>query len=277
MKTAVLFLSHLVEDYCLQRYEKLVKESSEKYDVFWAYHADGGKGIARLQERGVNLFTFTAKELNQLGYTSIAETLVPGSVHFVMSWFYRQHPEYDFCWNIEYDVMFTGNWNTFFAAFAANDADLLASHIEFRSAQNEQWPWWKSLSLVEDTPDLPSECVKCFAPVYRLSKRAFTFIDSYFKKANSGHMEVLLSTALYRHGFSICDIGGTGEFTPLELRNRFYVQGTGVNNGTMRWRPVFCAEGVDALEAEDKLFHPVKRFSLLVQKRHNVGSKNHKV
>ena len=130
MKTAVLFLSHLTEWFCFQRYEKLVNAVGEEYDVFWAFQADGGANDQQLLERGVNLFRFTVDDLNQLGYTPIAQTLIPGSVHFIAAWFFRQHPDYDYYWTIEYDVVFTGTWSTFFDSFRCDDADLLASHIE---------------------------------------------------------------------------------------------------------------------------------------------------
>ena len=53
-------------------------------------------------------------------------------------------------------------------------------------------------------------------------------------------------------------MGGLGEFTPPEFRNKFYVQGVGINNGTMRFRPEFLKEEIKALGVTDKLFHPLK-------------------
>ena len=259
MKTAVLFLSHLTDDLCFQRYKKLVNEVGEEYDVFWAFQAGGGTNGQHLLERGVNLFQFTVDELNQLDYTPIAETLVPGSIHFIVAWFFRKHSEYDHYWTIEYDVVYTDTWSTFFDSFRCDDADLLASHVELRNERNVQWSWWKSLSVPQETETVYQHQVKCFAPVYRLSRNALLFLDNVLKmEGYSGHMEVLLPTLLFCNGYRIEDYGGTGPFTPQSLRNRFYVEGTGLNNGTMRWRPVFLKEEIEALGTKEKLFHPVK-------------------
>lgn len=259
MKTAVLFLSHIIHDSYLQRYHKLVNELGAQYEVYWVFQADNGISEQPLIEQGVNIFCFTTDKLNQLNYTPIAETLVPGSVHFITALFFREHPNYDFYWTIEYDVVFTGNWSVLFDVFQNDDADLLASHIEFRNVQNIQWTWWKSLSIASNNSEKMQEQLKCFAPIYRLSKCALVLIDKNLQQDGySGHMEVLLPTLLYRQGLILKDFGGTGAFTPPELRNRFYVQGSGINNGTMRWRPIFLSEEVNALGTKEKLFHPVK-------------------
>lgn len=77
----------------------------------------------------------------------------------------------------------------------------------------------------------------------------------------SSHISLRISSALYNNSFRLEDFGGTGDFVAEGNRNRFYVQGTGINNGTMRWRPDFSAEEIKALGTRDKLFHPLKRES----------------
>lgn len=259
MKTAILFLCHLTHDECLERYRKLVEDIDRQYDVFWAYQADGKTDRQLLQAQGIRLFPFTVYDLNALDYSPIAETLVPGSPHFVMELFFHQHPEYDYYWSVEYDVEFTGHWHIFFDAFKNNDSDMLSSHIEGHCADNEQWPWWTSLSFSPEDAISFGEYVKSFNPIYRLSHRALSFLDDFLKhEGNQGHFEALLPTILKHHGFTLQDIGGTGFLTPTEFRNRFYVQGAGINNGTIRWRPIFLQKEIEALGVKDKLFHPVK-------------------
>ena len=48
---------------------------------------------------------------------------------------------------------------------------------------------------------------------------------------------MITTTCLLNAGYKIGDFGGTGEFVPEGWRNKYYVQGVGTNNGTMRWRP----------------------------------------
>lgn len=79
-----------------------------------------------------------------------------------------------------------------------------------------------------------------------------------FSLINFVVLEVMITTCLHNHSMRIGDIGGTGEFTPDGYRNRYYIKGVGTNNGTMRWRPPFTVEEVEALGTRNMLFHPIK-------------------
>lgn len=258
MKAAVLFLSHLITDSYLSRYHKLVSDIGGLYDVYWAFQTDNGISDAPLKDAGVKIFGFNLDELNALDYSPLFEQIF-GSEHFITEYFSKQHPEYEYYWVVEYDVVFTGHWNTFFRAFANSDADLISSHIAVHDKSNEDWTWWRSLSFEKEDEVAPEKYVKSFNPVYRISKRALLFLDGYLQKENNkGYYEVVFTTALYNHGFKLQDIGGTGAFVAEGFRNRFYIQGTGIHNGTMRWNPEFLLEEVEALGTKDKLFHPIK-------------------
>ena len=94
--------------------------------------------------------------------------------------------------------------------------------------------------------------------VNECANRALALLDSYMKEGHSAHSEVMITTCLHNHGMKIGDIGGMGEFTPDGYRNRYYIKGVGTNNGTMRWRPPFTMEEVEALGTKNRLFHPIK-------------------
>jgi hypothetical protein len=259
MKVAVLYLSHLIKDSFIARYKKLVNDISNHYDVYWVFQTDNGISGEILKKNGVNIFGFTLEDLNRLNYSPLYERIF-GSEHFITAFFSQQHPEYDYYWVIEYDVVFTGHWNTFFSAFASNDSDLLSSHIAVHNDSNNNWPWWASLSFNEENAVQPENYAKSFNPVYRISRRALSFLDDYLQKEhNKGYFEVVFTTALYNNGFKIQDFGGTGTFVPEGFRNRFYIQGEGMHNGTMRWQPEFSQEEIEALGTKDKLFHPIKK------------------
>lgn len=259
MREAVLFLCHFVNDDVLARFEKLEKDLAGYCDVFWALQCDDDTVLKELQRRNINLFGFSLDDLNTLGYSPIAETLVPGSLHFIPLYFCKCHLEYDYYWLIEYDVVFTGNWKTLISAFEEENADLLASHVEKYGENNTSWTWWQSLSLgVYDHPPL-EKAVKSFNPICRLSHKSLLFLDEVLRNDGyKGHCEVLLATLLYNHGFNICDIGGNGTFTPQRLRNQFYIEDKGINSSTMRWRPAYLSKEVNELGITNRLFHPVK-------------------
>lgn len=255
MKKAVLFVSHRVNEDTMEKYQKLRNELPGCCDVYWAL--DKTKEKNELPD-GVLSFKFSLADICALGYELLYDNCISGSINFALQWFYRLHPEYDCYWSIEYDVVFTGNWRVLIEAFEDSGADFVSCHIErYDKGRNAHWDWWNPVVWVDE--DIPLERrVKAFNPIYCLSNRAISFLDGFFRKGNSGHYETLMSTALHVHGFKLVDMGGTGEFTPPEFKNRFYVQGFGVNNGTMRFRPVFLKEEVKALGVTDRLFHPLK-------------------
>ena len=256
-RDAVLFLCHVINKQVIFLYKKLLHDIGKEYDVYWAFQSDNGTSDNVLLSKGINVFRFSLKELNTLGYTYLERLY--GSEHYIMEFFALTHSPYDYYWIIEYDVTFTGNWHVFFDSFKDNDADLLSSHIEKRNMGNMKWEWWDAMSFNEKCILAGNKFVKSFNPIYRISRNVVLFLDSYLKKTgNMGFYEVLISTVLHNNGFRLEDFGGTREFTKEENRNRFYVQGNGVNNGTMRWRPIFSHEEVKALGVKNKLFHPVR-------------------
>lgn len=139
-----------------------------------------------------------------------------------------------------------------------DDYDFLSSHIEKYGEGNREWPWWHRDNNCRYALE---ECVKGLNPICRYSNRALALLDSYMKEGHSAHSEVMITTCLHNHDMRIADIGGTGEFTPEGYRNRYYIKGVGINNGTMRWRPPFTMEEIEEIEAlgtKDRLFHPIK-------------------
>lgn len=253
MKTAVLFLAHFVNDEIINRFHKLQNELPPEHTLFWVFQSDNGNDSTDIQHLGSSLFFFNLDNLNSMGYPHIERLY--GNEHRIMEYFFRTNPEYDFYWCIEYDVIFTGRWSVLFNHFSGNDADLLSSHIEHRSYENSHWGWWNHIKLINHDS---IELIKSFNPIYRISARGLRSLDSFLKEGNDGFYEVIIATSLHNTGARLEDLGGTGEFVTRGNRNRFYVQGAGVNNGTMRWKPEFLKEEIQALGTRDRLFHPLK-------------------
>jgi hypothetical protein len=188
---------------------------------------------------------------------ALGNTVVPGNCHLALIDFVRHHHNFDYYWVIEYDVRFTGNWAVFFAAFAEDDADLLACHIRRRHDEPD-WNWWPTLVGPQGQPAPMKHSARAFLPVQRISRRAVTEVWAQAALGWRGHFECLVPTVLLMAGLRLADIGGTGEFTPAHRRHRFYssltsADGT-LSEGTMRWRPPHD----DTPRHRDMLYHPVK-------------------
>jgi len=257
MKVAVVFVSHFISDSYLQRYHKLCRDLEGQYDVYWLFQTDNGISKDPLLCQGVNLEEFTIADLNALNYSPISEYFF-GSEHFLDELFFHRHPDYDYLWSIEYDVVFTGNWNVLFDAFSQNDADMLSAHIaKFETCPS--WNWWPSLTF-NSADWLPSEkWVKSFNPIHRYSKKALHFLDTFLQHdGNSGFSEALVATVLYNNGYRLEDFGGEGSFVAPVNRDRFYLQLPGIHIGTLRWRPEYTIEELAKTAIPNHLFHPVK-------------------
>lgn len=205
----------------------------------------------------VNLFEFDMACLNSLGYRKVLDLY--GNDHYAIEYFFREHSEYEYYWVIEYDIFFSGDWGMLIGTFADNCADLISAHIEKKAPYNEEWCWWNSMNSNPPYDFANKMFVKSFNPICRFSNRALCFLNEFLRdKQNCGFYEVLVATVLYNAGYKLEDFGGSGIFVSEANTNRFYVQGLGVNNGTIRWRPSFSQAEIYALGTNDKLFHPVK-------------------
>lgn len=120
------------------------KQIGKEADLFIGYQADK---VQPSLSKGVNLFPFTIKDLNRLGYRAWGCTLMDGNFHFVMLEFFRRNPEFDYYWLVEYDVRFNGDWRDFFTFFKNKNEDFISAHIETVS-DNPDWIRWKEIETI---------------------------------------------------------------------------------------------------------------------------------
>lgn len=256
-KIAVLFVAHYVDDELIARYRRLRNELSPLlYDVIWVMATSMPNET--MFPADVKFKVYTSIDFINMGYIPIEKTLHPGSCHFVILRFFNDYPDYSYYWFVEYDVEFTGKWSALMndCDTVLHDYDFLSCHIEwFDNTINRTWIWWYRGN---DCGYPIVKCIKGFNPICRYSGKSLVCIDKYLKQGYSAHSEVMITTCLYHHGLLLADIGGVGEFTPDDYRNKFYVKEFGVNNGTVRWRPSFTKEEIETMGIENKLFHPIK-------------------
>ncbi len=204
-------MSHFVCDMVKERYERLRAELPEnKYDVILLLNMEKHPG-----DFDIPMAVYGVEQLNELDYNPIFETVLPGSCHFPMMAFYKDNPEYHNYWFVEYDVEYTGSWQTLMQDCDENllDYDFLSCHVEkYDEGKNKNWPWWYRSN---DVGVRLEDCVKGFNPICRYSDKALAYIDFYQKKGYSVHSEVLITTCLYHGGFKIGDFGGNWRICPL--------------------------------------------------------------
>ena len=251
---AFLFVTHKVNEEILERYTALESETKDIGHTFFLLNEESDCYEEKIPQSNITPYIFNEETLNELDYEPIADTIIPGSNHFATLQFFKDNPGFTFYWVIEYDVIYTGNWNNFFENFENIEVDFISSKIQ-RYEDVPFWPWWKSLHL-DDRNLKAHQLLMSFNPIYRISNKALAFLDRFLKgRKNWGHHEALIPTALGRAGFKLLDFGGNGEFVLPQFRERFYIDQPNLNIRTMRYRP-FIKQS--ELVLQDKLYHPVK-------------------
>ena len=250
-RQAFLVLSDKSEDKIIDLYETINNSTVNLGNSFLLFHQKDTALPAKFDH--IDVFSFSESIITQSNYFPLGYSLVPGNNHYPLIRFFLKYPNYDYYWCIEDDVRFSGDWNFFFESFSKIESDFISSHIHF-SKNDRNWYWWKALAHPYHVIPF-EERIRSFNPIYRISKQALAFIHDALQSGWCGHHEVLFASLLYNAGFDIVDFGGTGEFVLPGNENRFYIDNTdGLQDGTMRWRPVFKEIGSEKC----KLYHPVK-------------------
>lgn len=252
-KTAILFVTHIYNEEIERQIKKLRTEAEDFASVYVVYQADK----VRLDlPKDVRQHAFTIDALNKLGYRPWECTIMDGNFHFVLLDFYRQHPEYDYYWLIEYDVRFSGNWKTFFSFFHNKNEDFWAAHLETQE-DHPAWVRWHEIEL-KNIPLNDSTLLKSFNPICRFSNRAFALLHSRCLLGDRGHNELLMPTLFKYFKLKIADFGGTGRYTYKEHPNLFYIYDeadTEADKCTHRYYP---RHNVSTMKYPNKIYHPIK-------------------
>lgn len=249
-KNVVLLVSHFTNDKLFEKYYKI--RDCFDGDCVLLVHDVNKKEIPI----DINSEVFTTRMLNELQYKPIRQTIIPGSNHFSVLWFYLKHIGYKHYWNIEYDVDFSGDWDLLFSDFSNNYVDFISSHI-LDYTDCPDWDWWDSFVCCDN--NIPKKKrLRSFNPIYRISNDALNFLDIYLKEGNKGHHEVLIPTVLNYYQYKIIDFGGLGKFVPDGYKNKYYSNELiyGSYMSTMNYRPIFDQSIINQIR--DKLIHPIK-------------------
>ena len=267
--TVLLFTSHLVTPGIVRQFQALRRACPPHITAVWLMHSPPGRRRPKFL-RNIPLHFVTTPEIRTPEYPNKSaggpEWIFHAGGHtdLPVLHFYRQNPDFERYWYIEYDVRFSGRWGTFFAAFENSRADLLTTTIRSAAADPDWWIWFKF-----GTPEGPSAIVPdfrweqrmgAFMPVFRASKRAMETMDAAYREGWSGHLEVTWPTILHNAGLVLEDLGGAGAFTARANRGRFYhntLLDPAYAPGSFVYRPLKWPVW---RPRRNTLWHPVKTF-----------------
>ena len=249
-----LFVTHLFSNEVISEFKKIQQATKDLGPSLILYHAWNKE---KINPKILKLphYICTDASLSKIGYPTYSSTrsLTPGSSHFLLIDFYRQHPFKNY-WFIEYDVRFTGNWKYFFNYFNGCAEDFLSTHI--RKREEQEWVFWNAVSHPTEKIDA-STLIRSFNPIFRISLPAIQYIDKRYQEQWKGHYELTLPTFLHNAGYKIRDLGGIGQFTHPQDINKFYTEITSDvhDDVCMRFKdPHLWLFN----KPKNKLMHPVK-------------------
>jgi hypothetical protein len=255
VKSALLYQTHLWSSEIEAQFDQLT--SLDEISA-WLLLDSRTPTADMLVRRYARSYVFDLDRLFRLPYPRIKTPGLIGHAHFPILEFYLSHPDYDHYWFVEYDVRYTGDWNSLTSSFAPFDQDFIATHIR-KFADEPRWCWWETFGH-PSKKIAQREWIRSFNVIYRISNRALSFLHREIPTGWRGHHEALVTTVLHHYGFTLLDFGGDGPFVPPELRNKTYTSysskdGRLSNNaGTVRYRPPRDKCG----PLKNKIYHPVK-------------------
>jgi hypothetical protein len=260
--TAVAFVSHRICPSVRSRFRDLVAETPDSHDVYFLYDAtDGTAEDVRTvrQLAGERLRTFVAPDITNNPYPNpwadpTRKQLLPGNTDLLFLHFAQMEPTYDQYWFIEYDVVYTGSWTTFFQSFDDASADLLGTTL-YPYDRRPDWYWWPSFETPFELDR--SDWISGFFPLIRVSDELLTHVHEAYLAGWTGHVEAVLPTLANHQGLAIEDIGGDGPYVRSGRRNRFYFNSPEADSlfpGTFIYRPVRARPG----RRKNMLWHPIK-------------------
>jgi hypothetical protein len=259
-REVVLYRAHFCTPAIRREIRRLRAEIETRCDVFVVGYCADPAGLRDVTE--ARALAYSRADLVTLPYAhklaQVDWTTPTGHNDLPVLRFFRDHPDYDRYWVIEYDVRYTGDWHSLFAELDVSPADLLATTVQ-RHVENPEWYHWDRISRA-GAPVAAPQLVKAFLPFCRVSRAALAAIDRAYAAGLAGHYEGAWPTALAEAGLVIEDIGGTGSFVPHARKRRFYrntPMAPELSPGTFVFRPTRRDDEVPAT-SRAVLWHPVK-------------------
>ena len=284
---AVLFLTHIINDYTLSNYRKLKSElNPNEYDVIMIlnnYNSELSDFVVpqdvkyvyqnktHMQEfidKGYD-FRFNYDELMKMFKNNICLMKYIGQYYeqnirheneeynqtfnsnlTLMYFFLHNETKYTHYWYVEYDVFFKGNSSVFFDDMTQNfsDYDFLSQNI----LHFYEVPWFPLFSVNNDYTSIDKyRQLKSFDALCRFSYKALECIWDSMNSGNRAHFEIVWPTSCYENDL---DIGAFDGLFMYKLGDSYF----------NKYTNIYCFNG-DSVDygfvvptSSTKIYHPVK-------------------
>jgi hypothetical protein len=221
---AVIYYTHFVSPSVTRQIEGLNRALRPAFNLFAVGCCPENSTLDELAGERISARSYLRDELRLLPYPrqlmGVNWETMRCSADLALMRFFQGNPAFDYYWVVEYDVRFSGNWESLFCELSESSADLLCTYLTTHD-EGRDWVHWQSF-LSPGTPVGEADLLRGFFPFSRLSGRLMRAIDERCRIGWAGHYEVLWPTIARTIGASIEEIGGHGSFVPDSRRGRYY-------------------------------------------------------
>lgn len=164
------------------------------------------------------------------------------SNHWILMWFFKKYPQYDYYWSIEYDVRIIGDSSRIWL-YDGND-DFIFPNGPF---QNLEWTWKEYYQ-----GDRLSDLNKWYGylQLARYSHKFLKYLDGHYTNQENGQDE-MITFSLFKRGINEIKLTGSDKFLSSFIKDSWSVD----NNDSEKHKAIIKSVG----KTDDVIIlHPVK-------------------
>ena len=245
MNNVILFTTHFINDTVINHFNML-KSQIKDADIYILF--DNSVNECSLDENIYYINKKVAEDHNfKMHYyycnSPIKKDFYGNNFEYGIYCFYLDHPEYDNYWLIEYDVIYTGNFNDLILKYEKDD--FVTSNI-LTIKQSPFWYFWQlARTYLNYKTFKPTKFIKSFNPIFKISNKVLKDLIKLNNDGNYGFYEIYFPTTINYLGYTIKQfdelIGNNQDVIGSSMR--FLDHGETISKELMK---------------ENILYHPVK-------------------
>ncbi|MFZ6763104.1 MULTISPECIES: hypothetical protein [Acetobacterales] len=198
-RTCLLLISHLLDEVVLARFWQCQAELGHALDVVLVLTEPLQEKAEQYALAGAVFLRKSDLFIPDYPRKTVRPFVKPGNADLIPLAIWRQAPDYEAYWVMEFDVCAPRGLPRLLAVEAGSGADLLGSYLR-RREQHPDWVHWPTLTFRDAGPETVEEAriraaaSACFLPLSRYSGRLMAALDAAYRGGWNGHHEVVIPT-----------------------------------------------------------------------------------
>lgn len=192
-KIAIIFKTHIwnsfIENFILKIQNDLENSKSKNINLFILLHSENDNIIPDSNSIKKLIIRFTENDIKNtysIGYYTIWL-----SNHWILMWFYKNMPNFDYYWSIEYDVRISGDSCKIWEHESCCDfLYVMGNYVRPKNIYNNHYVGNKLLD---------ADKYHGYLQLARYSNKALKYLDNCFSNGENGQDEMIIFSLLNRN------------------------------------------------------------------------------